>query len=334
MNSEKSDNVNPTGTSLTKSETELIKWFSDHFDGGGLETTESFGALTHYCVSFSNHSLSGHGNDPDRNRSVLKAVCEFLERKEMRSAFEKEFVIAMRIGDSTRPAEQIKLPPFQNSNGWAVHFEQDQAIKNAYEEAIERHVLTASYLISGWAAFSLINRSSFNGIEVLSLVSKYECRGLRAGLVVLNVPDFPGVILGHICESTDLLLKTPRWAHALFEAVFVYQRISKLDLSRPYDSATSRIIERLTKDWNEPIFSNYSAEATSLVDPDPYVSIDNLRGKLGLPVDFYAAFVFGGGLVPLCFTTPESSAEIQYFQDALKRSDISVNFQIEDVPTL
>lgn len=192
-------------------EQEFLDWFSGQFNGQGVESKFSFGNLFRYCVSFSEDfggkNLAGHGYDTDPSVAALKGAAELIERKVVAEYFRQN------------PREL-----FKNSNGWAVHFSKNLADSAALREALERHILLYTFLRSGWNEFVLLDHKVTEKGEAFFLVSPYVCNGYFASLVVYKDHRFPGVSFGHMADLLEKFNSTPRWGHALFEAVAFVER--------------------------------------------------------------------------------------------------------------
>ncbi len=298
----------------------LLKWFGENFDGFGMESQHSLGKLSHYCVSFFNNEkngpqLAGHGSDRHRDKATIKGVCEWIERKVAKHYFDNSSsILFSRFSDNFKMILQPST--FRTTNGWAVHFDADLSREKAYEEALERHILIASYLKSGWTGFKLIDEQKLDGRRIYSIVSRYSCMGYRSGMVILKDDTFPGICFGYLCEKESKILVSPKWEHALFEALNFSERI-KMDKNKSYDGEinpiASAIKDWLYTPWNTPNFSSQSDVTLELPEIDPFVLNYSVKDVLGVDLGIYASHVFGGGLIPLFFPkhlTPQSKTEL------------------------
>ena len=192
-------------------EQEFLDWFSQQFNGQGIESKFTFENLFRYCVSFSEDfqgkSLGGHGYGSHPSVAALKGAAELTERKVVTAYYRQN------------PNEL-----FKNSNGWAVQFSKNEAKAAALREALERHILLYTYLRSGWNEFVLLDHKVSQKGEAFFLVSPYTCNGHFAGLVVYQDHRFPGISFGHMADALEKVNSSPRWAHALFEAVAFVER--------------------------------------------------------------------------------------------------------------
>jgi hypothetical protein len=314
----------------------MAGWLLSQFKGRAIETLERIGSLEHFFVSFidgGSKPISGHGHDQDRDRAILKGLVERLERETMRSAFLGPTIIArplLKNGPETRCA----IPQFKNSNGWAVHLTASAAIENAYAEALERHLLTVSFLTEGWRGFNLIDRTVVDEFEVLSLATRYSCNGYRAGMVILRGSHFSGVSFGYLCTRIDDLYNDRGWTHSLFEALGYWRRMTKIapDQSVNSDPLFQAGIAYLNSPWIDPVFSD-DRTIEALPDVDPLVSTEYLSQRINSPFDLYSAFVFGGGLVPLVLGQPRRD-QLPDLSDALSPLGIRADDWPSRMPVL
>lgn len=313
---------------------DLINWFSGKFNGHAIETVKTLGNLKRHFVSFidlGERPSSGHGNDPDRKVAALKAMAEWIERRHMRDVFKYDVVHVQKAFGPTNPRVLTKLPPFKNSNGWAVHFSKETAINSAFIEALERHILTATYLKHGWVGFALVSEMKVENFEIFSLVSSFSCMGYRAGMVILRGSEFNGISVGYLCEKEDQILTSPRWSHALGEAMGFWQRSTLVKdqlTTRSRDVLFNQGMELLNTPWHPPSFSK-SLPVKILPKVDPVFFTADLRNQFELPCEFHSSFVFGGGMIPLLIESPPNQEQSLYLERILDTIDIKVS----DIPT-
>ena len=199
----------------------------------------------------------------------------------------------------------LKLPSsFRTSNGWAVHFDKETAVRNSFEEALERHILIATYLKSGWSGFELVDHQKVEGREIFSIVSKYTCNGYGAGMVILKDPTFIGVSFGYLCAPANEILTSPKWEHALFEALNLVERVKAgVDQFKQHARGpiTLTVKDWLFSEWENPVFLKLSNETVTLPKIDPFIFECAIERYIGAPGNLQAAYHFGGGLIPLYF---------------------------------
>lgn len=285
-------------------EQSLLSWFGENFKGLGYESEHEVLGVKHHCVSFftddpmAPKSLAAHGSHRVRSVAVLKAICEFIERQAYRSFFEKKLPFMVSRLDGLKMIRH-DFPAPKSSNGWAVHFDRDLARKNAYEEALERHILLASFLKDGWNGFQVIDRRISRSQITLSLVSRYNCNGYGAGLVLIKDKSFPGIAMGYLSDLKDHLLTSSKWEHALFEAFNYLERVKSFGLEiDPQNDISILARDWLLTPWEEPVWKN-NYETKDLPHVDPWIFETPAQKLSSCAEGMKAAFVFGGGLIPL-----------------------------------
>ena len=234
--------IAPTTESNSR-EQDFLDWFSLDFQGKGLESKFQFGATAHYCVSFSEvfqgKEIAGHGYDADQSAATLKAAAELMERRS---------VVEYFLRNSGEP--------LHNSNGWAVHFSVAAATEAAKREAMERHLLLYTYLLSGWSEFVCVDRRKSKNGEALFLASPYTQDQYFSGIVIYRDNRFSGVSFGYLADHISKICSSPRWNHALFEAIgFVERGVETGGFSRATENSIyNGCREWLTASWDEPLW--------------------------------------------------------------------------------
>ena len=300
-------------TIFVSQEQRFLEWFSANFHGNGLESKFQFGAESFYCVSFSEKfhgkSIAGHGYDPDRSLAMLKGAAELHERRAVLEYF-----------------RQNPDAFLQNSNGWAVHFSRELAIEAARREALERHILLYTYLHSGWSEFVLLDKREVKNGTAIFICSPYSQNGFFAGMVIYKDHRFPGISLGYLADKIDMIRFSPRWNHALYEAVgFVERGLETGGFSGASENAIYNACrDWLLSEWREPKWKT-TLTATSL----PYVEVGIQSGHVSSLVPCFEELSFArvepGSLIPL-FTEKDCAEETKrnYISEILSRYRLSL----------
>lgn len=227
------------------------------------------------------------GRSQNRRLAALKCAAEFVERKVMLEYFEFETSV---------PKE------FHTSNGWAVHFDPEEAKRRSYLEALERHLLLRSFLENRWHGFRLFKKiESGDDLEIYFLNSSYVAGGWISGLVAVKSPLYDGLSFGYCIGRKDDLQQAAFWEAALFEAIdkILSLKGKSIDLSKDPHSW----IRAETKRYLEEPFdlSNLGAGVSEReIDLQKANSLCfDVSGDLGLMVPLYAGFSFGEELLPL-----------------------------------
>ncbi len=258
----------------------FLERFSGGFRGKALESTFTFSGLTFHCASFSENFLSkpivGHGCDTDPSIAALKAAAELTERRLVVGYY------------------QSSQEPIRNSNGWAVGASLERAKEAAMREALERHILTYTFLKSGWSDFVLVDRRDSDNGTVLFLVSPYIQNAFFAGMVVYLDKRFPGVSFGYVSDQAQSWQSSSRWSHAIFEAVAFVERIVETGGLKSSDNAIYNACrEWLSNPWLNPEFKRHlDFKALPDVSPEVRSGIDENSG-------LYFSQVKAGSLLPL-----------------------------------
>lgn len=232
-------------------------------------------------------NLIGTGRGQSRFVSTVKAIAECLERK-----FFEEHI-----------SDKKDILPFykKNTNGYAVHFNSDEAIESAKREALERHILQVTFLKHGWDGFYLLKRDEKSDLKMTYVVSKYEVNHYSAGIVLTQSVKYPGVALGYFCDKTDKLNNSNRLSHAESESIDKIEPILNLVNEHNY-KPTNNIDEEMFKWFFEkfemPKF-NESLQKEDLPDLELNIELFNLKEKWNLDFPFFASKCDGENLMPL-----------------------------------
>jgi len=282
----------------------------------------------------------GSGSDRSKVVSAAKAVAEAIERVVVLDLSETArstwYDMELRGGELqseatiTPSASPPSLPPdaLNSTNGWAIHYESRRAIQFAVREALERHILLYSYLKDGWAGFDIRQSGKYQGRQLYSLFTKYSFACHGAGICAIDGANFPGVVLGYLCDQAASLSTSDRWGQAFFEAyeasLFYDQPTPPMgwvdkygygilaDYQRHYVHSPIEFVA--ADDANKPKLTSVSDSIAA------HLRLIDVAPLLNLPVPLYAAQVFGGDLLPLAFSQEVQDEESKsYIGHVMKR---------------
>lgn len=260
----------------------------------------------------------GFGVSFERQNAAVKAIAEFYERKASRLFFaDVNEKLYRHFGQA------YALKAFQTTNGWAVHQTLEQVKNAAYLEAIERHILLCTYIQSGWEGFILIDEKEASDVKFYSLVSKYSCNGYKAGIAIAKSKKLSGVTFGYLCAKENEILSSPKWEHAMFEAlgqIEMHLKIENKEPLTPRGSLEEMMYWYLFTDWVEPKFSS-QLESIKLNEVNPNFYEEDLNSTFGVPL--MASYCYGGGLLPLFFPVNLNEQSEKYVTDILSANGLS-----------
>ena len=285
----------------------------------------SFNEKTHFRVSTTaklagrRTPIIGYGRDEDYSLALIKAYAEAVERI-VAVECQNELGVAATMDISLDESGMLTIAPscrpqlmpeetLRTSNGWAVHFSKESAIKLAFLEALERHLLLRSFLKSGWHGFVRGKAIELDGYILESLSSVESICGFQAGMVAAKLRRHSGYAFGYFCDSVRSFGDSARWLHAMLEA---------LEPAKIYDnfSAPELIAKlKLTTDSIEKTQLIYLKEKLDLMEMPSFETpirdrsqplignlvVVDIGNKLGMGCNFYGAFVYGRDFIPLFF---------------------------------
>lgn len=274
-------------------EARLLSWFAAQ----GLPLfarKRSMGEINYHHLSTDFRAADGrmcpaHGQSQDRKIAAIKCVAEYIERK---------FTIDHYV---TRP-DLAPETGLRTSNGWAVHFDRNEAIRRARFEAIERHLLIKSYLKWGWRGLRLIETQHGEEMSVYFLVSSYSCEGLASGMVVTKSPHYPGISLGYCVGAQSEVRTASFWESAVFESVGKIKALNGKALKEdPNCWITNELKHILEEPFDEslltlnPFDGKFVAEISN--ESESPTQVFDLSSELGL--EMYAAWHRSETLIPI-----------------------------------
>lgn len=260
----------------------------------------------------------GFGASYERQSAAVKAIAEFFERKAARLFFAN---VNKNLVQHQGQAYAFKA--FQTTNGWAVHQTLEQAKNAGYTEALERHILLCSFIQSGWDGFTLIDQKETSDVKFYSVVSKYSCNGYKAGIAIAKSKKLSGVTFGYLCAKENEILKSPKWEHAMFEAlgqIEMHLKIENKKSLKPTGSLEEMAQWYLLTKWVEPNFSS-QPESIKLKDISPNFYEEDLSKTSSAPL--IASYCYGGGLLPLFFPVNLNEHSKKYVTDILSANGLS-----------
>lgn len=260
----------------------------------------------------------GFGASFQRQSAAVTAIAEFFERKTARL-----FFADVNKNLSLHQGQAYAFKAFQTTNGWAIHQTFGQAQSAAYLEALERHILLCSFINSGWDGFTLIDQKETRDVKFYSLVSKFSCNGHKAGIAIAKSKRLSGVTFGYLCAKENEILNSPKWEHAMFEAlgqIEMHLKIENIESTKPRGSLEEMMQWYLLTDWVELKFSS-KFESIKLNDVNPKFYDEDLNKTCGTPLS--ASYCYGGGLLPLFFPVNLSEHSKKYVTDILSANGLS-----------
>lgn len=259
----------------------------------------------------------GHGADRDRRIAAQKCVAEALERR---------FMIQFFTQNSHRP----DLPPgsLRSSNGWAVHHCEQDALERAKREATERHLLLLSFFKFGWNGFHLQERRHTKDLDLNFLKARFVTDRYAAGMVIAKTPNYPGASFGYCVGERTQSQDYAFWEPAILEASGKILQLGGRAPDAPKDHDWMAREEKYFLENPLMVESlDLNGQAETLETPcASYAETFNLEGDLGFP--FWAAFAWGGDLIPLNHVSALGSLESQYLAPIL----FGHNLTIRDLP--
>ena len=290
-------------------ETRLLRHFAGEA-GAFLNESEGFFENERYFLAHvQSHDVAGFGRAPTKRMAFVKAVAEFYERRFMREIFSKEFSQVPKV--------------LQTSNGFAVHFSQELASQAATNEAIERHLLQYSFLKDGWNGFELIQQKTVGEESLAFIASRYIVNNLRAGMVLATSKRFPGISFGYFVDKPSCIATSPRWSHAVSEALDKIEPFLKLALtSKTLDLMP---IEQGILEWMMTPHGTIDFYKGGPIHHLPSPSIEtttfDLAQRWGLDLPFFGAYSYSKDLLPLLVMDrikPEDTALISDILESAK----------------
>jgi len=260
---------------------------------------------------------SGFGRSRDQLTAATIAGCEMIERfvcrKILRASSNLLAPMSVLVEDG---GIDIQLSECKNSfptvglhssNGWAVHFSVKQAIDNAVMEGLERHILLLSYLKSGWSGFLFDEQVPFEKVMLTPGIARISVGGFKAGIVLTEGSSAKGVTFGYLCQVVDGFEASGKWLSAFFES---YEQW--VDLTEREEPKEMSVIE--SYQWHHlkkkrPDLPLVSADELVIDKTNANIAVFNIGPVLKCPTPLYAAFVYGGNLIPLFLKQKLSSEE-------------------------
>jgi len=283
-------------------------------------------------ASTNGETFYGFGRSQNQTKAAIIAVMETLERFICKSVLKNEslqanFEVIIRDGTisftEAIKSEDLGLPTegFHSSNGWALHFDAKAAAESAVRESLERHILLSTYIESEWEGFAFSESVQYENRRLIPAMANNTCGGFAAGVVLTKGVESPGSTFGYLCDKFAGFNSSPRWANAFHESFEQWE-----DLKKGQKSKTPSLIESTQWHYFENEITEFQPQAwtpkTQLEVAQTNLLVFDLQKVLSTPFPLFAAFVFGGDLLPLAFKPKLSSQELINFESKLKRLGI------------
>lgn len=289
----------------------MVSWFINQAKAPLRMDEKEVGGHKYYLCSSgfedSGRFVSVCGRGATKLQAATRCIGEWLERKAAFEFFENishSFTAyAVSIGSSgglSISNEKSELPPlpmeFWTTNGWAIHTEKSISVESSFLEALERSLLVSSFLHWGWDGFILAEKTSVDGVDFSSCVSRYRTEHYSAGFSICRDPVTQGLSFGHFADKNELVLQSPKWAQALYESM------DKLgtDLERAQINDPLAIdAEWYLKNKIDLNLADSQTEQEKIKFSSCFLHTEDLSKKWNLPFPLFSSFVFGGDLMPL-----------------------------------
>jgi len=250
---------------------------------------------------------SGFGRSRDQLTAATIAGCEMIERFVCRkilrasnnllapmSVFVEDGGIDIQLSERKKSFPTMGL---HSSNGWAVHFSVKQAINNAVREVLERHILLLSYLKNGWSGFLFDEQVPFEKVMLTPGIARISVGGFKAGIVLTEGGAAPGVTFGYLCQAVDGFEASGKWLSAFFESY--EQWIDLTEREEPKDMSVIESYQWHHLKKKRPDLPLAPADELVIDSARANIAVFNVGAVLKCPTPLYAAFVYGGDLIPL-----------------------------------
>lgn len=291
-------------------ETRLLRHFASEDGAFLIERESNLENGKYFLAQAQCHDIAGFGRASTKRMALIKAIAEFYERRLMREAYSNELSHIPKA--------------LQTSNGFAVHFSPDQAFKAASSEAVERHLLQYSFFKDGWNGFELISKKSIGEESLTFAVSRYAINGFKAGIVIVTSRLFPGVSFGYFADQSDQIDSSPRWSHAVSEAVDKIEPFLKL--SQSSKAVNLMPIEQGILNWMMKPQDNMDLTEGGFAHSLPAASIKtqtfDLSERWGLDFPLYGAYSFSEELLPLIVVDRIKQDDSKLILETLKKFDL------------
>lgn len=271
--------------------------------------------------SSENASFYGTGRDSLASTSLVKAYAEAAERMAMYlfkscRITPKSKIFQFSDGRFTLSSGQEveKIPrELINSSGWAVELDPKKSFNNAFEEALERHLLQYSFLKADWSGFSFVRNLNQNGYNIELYETNYTIFGKKAYLTktksLRHLGYSYGFSLKSNCDNQNKVKITQSLLESL-EPLLIFdlmdeETIKKIILTSN-DFLERKMLANILEDQN-----SFSLVETKTFDFEikwndsaklTVIQFD-LKDFLRVPFSIFATYVYSPFLISL---TPEN----------------------------
>ncbi len=270
------------------------------------ESQLQIGTLSYSLFSTEGIGGPAHGRDPLRKLALIKCIAEHFERQAMQEYFSKCF----------------QTPnTFRNSNGWAAHFDLAAAMAASRNELLERHLLLKSFLKFGWDGFCLKHSFSIDGLEIKLLTSRFVTESRISGIAITKGQSQNGVSFGYCNGEKGRLGSLEFWKPAIFESI---DKLFVLGNNRMQVAENASWIEKGIQHYLTEPLSVCLSDNSSILTPELNycTEVFNLKSRLNLKSQFWAARTTANNAVPLFDTGCLSSDGISFVKSALENNGI------------
>ena len=269
---------------------------------------------------------SGFGRSSERLTAATIAVNEMLERLIARKALRESGLgtqLSIQVSEGKIAITDLKSPVrlpspgLRTSNGWAIHFSSQAAINNAAREALERHILLLSYLREGWRGFCFDKPVPFQSATVTPGKAFVTAGGFRAGIVVTTGDKARGATFGYLCDREADFAQSSKWLSAFFESYEQWADLTTETETKRSDSILHQY-QRHYFETDRPQLLSEDREALIIQGVSGNLAVFDLQKLFDSPFPLFAAYVFGGDLIPLFLRQKMSLGEIDSLQALLQ----------------
>jgi hypothetical protein len=306
------------------------------------ERVSTLGNLSYHHFSSAFDGIPGikavaFGCSPNRKIAAMKCAAETIERKIMHEFFHSSgdetsaFAVRITPGAIEFGEEcQAPLPPqgMKTSNGWAVHSDLTTAMSAARLEALERHLLIKSYYKWGWAGFRLRQSVEAENKNIFFMTSRLTSADHIAGIVAAKSSLYSGVSFGYCAGKTEQIAESAFWQPALLEAISKILALGGRELKivdGPSAWISSNIKAYLETPFDTALFEQgIDAKTQEDKDKNGFMKTFDLGQRMKLDFPLFAAFCWGGNLIPLCDPTILIEQSREYYRKALEANELSI----------
>ncbi len=316
----------------------ILDWIADNtvLKANVIESSINLGGNTFYRFSISARNTAEkeyHGLGRSKNRLTAASIAagEVIERfiaKQILKSSEviraTHCVIIENSEISVKPvSNNIELPStgLHSSNGWAVHFSLKSAIDNSVTEAMERHILLYTYLREGWSGFHADAQVPFKNQVLTPYISKFSFGGIGAGIVATEGKEFPGRTFGYLCDDLEKINRSSKWLSAFFESFDQWESLAQ-NHSEPSENGWLTRYQHHFLNLKHSERNEAAKQGLNFPKVQANILMFDIQKILNLPFPLFAAYTYGGDLIPLFIKQKLSDEESSGVVKLLKKWDL------------